>query len=248
MITVNWDVANTDTQLGAFNVDILFSENGGASFDFVLASATSNDGSETVALPNIITNNGRVMVRATGLSFFDMNSAPITVDVPPEPVVITYPNGVPTELDEAVDTDILINIDPGTFTLDTDELFMLYSVNFNVPFNRVDLAPQGGGNYIATLPAGACDDEFFFNIHVNTTTGPEILDPFDALNPYSATVVCDSECLADVNGDGMVTPTDFTAWVGAFNSNAPECDQNGDGMCTPTDFTAWVGNYNAGCM
>ena len=54
-------------------------------------------------------------------------------------------------------------------------------------------------------------------------------------------------CLADVNGDGAVTPTDFTAWVGAYNSNAPECDQNGDGMCTPTDFSAWVSNYNAGC-
>ncbi len=55
------------------------------------------------------------------------------------------------------------------------------------------------------------------------------------------------DCLADVNGDGAVTPTDFTAWVGAYNANAPECDQNGDGECTPTDFTAWVGNYNAGC-
>ena len=62
------------------------------------------------------------------------------------------------------------------------------------------------------------------------------------------TVICEEDdCLADVNGDGAVTPTDFTAWVGAFNSGAPECDQNGDGMCTPTDFTAWVGNYNAGC-
>ncbi|MFI4871613.1 MAG: GC-type dockerin domain-anchored protein [Phycisphaerales bacterium JB061] len=60
-------------------------------------------------------------------------------------------------------------------------------------------------------------------------------------------IAADEPCLADVNGDGMVTPTDFTAWVGAFNSNAPECDQNGDGMCTPTDFSAWVGNYNAGC-
>ncbi len=58
---------------------------------------------------------------------------------------------------------------------------------------------------------------------------------------------CEEPCLADVNGDGMVTPTDFTAWVGAFNTGAAECDQNGDGMCTPTDFTAWVGNYNAGC-
>ena len=56
-----------------------------------------------------------------------------------------------------------------------------------------------------------------------------------------------TSCLADVNRDGMLSPTDFSAWVGAFNSNAPECDQNGDGMCTPTDFSAWVGNFNAGC-
>ncbi len=54
-------------------------------------------------------------------------------------------------------------------------------------------------------------------------------------------------CLADVNGDGMLSPTDFSAWIGAYNSGAPECNQNGDGACTPTDFTAWVGNYNAGC-
>lgn len=54
-------------------------------------------------------------------------------------------------------------------------------------------------------------------------------------------------CVADVNGDGKVTPTDFTAWVNAFNNNLPECDQNGDGSCTPTDFTAWVNNFNNGC-
>ena len=53
-------------------------------------------------------------------------------------------------------------------------------------------------------------------------------------------------CVADVNGDGEVTPTDFTAWVSAFNNNLPECDQNGDGSCTPTDFTAWVNNFNNG--
>jgi hypothetical protein len=58
---------------------------------------------------------------------------------------------------------------------------------------------------------------------------------------------CSSDCLADVNGDGSVTPTDFTAWINAFNNNLPECDQNGDGSCTPTDFTAWISNFNAGC-
>ncbi len=57
----------------------------------------------------------------------------------------------------------------------------------------------------------------------------------------------DSPCVVDVNGDGQVSPTDFSAWIGAYNANAPECDQNGDGVCTPTDFSAWIGNYNAGC-
>ncbi|GAB5495426.1 MAG: hypothetical protein Phyf2KO_05060 [Phycisphaerales bacterium] len=54
-------------------------------------------------------------------------------------------------------------------------------------------------------------------------------------------------CLPDVNGDGLLTPTDFTAWINAFNNNLPGCDQNQDGLCTPTDFTAWIANYNAGC-
>ncbi|MFI4872788.1 MAG: GC-type dockerin domain-anchored protein [Phycisphaerales bacterium JB061] len=51
----------------------------------------------------------------------------------------------------------------------------------------------------------------------------------------------------DGNGVGMLSPTDFTAWVSAFNNNEPGCDQNSDGNCTPTDFTAWVSNFNAGC-
>lgn len=58
---------------------------------------------------------------------------------------------------------------------------------------------------------------------------------------------CSNDCIADVNGDGLLSPTDFTAWINAFNSNAPECDQNNDGACTPADFTAWINNYNTGC-
>jgi choice-of-anchor B domain-containing protein len=54
-------------------------------------------------------------------------------------------------------------------------------------------------------------------------------------------------CAADTNGDGLLSPADFSAWVAAFNAQATECDQNADGSCTPADFSAWVANYNAGC-
>lgn len=57
----------------------------------------------------------------------------------------------------------------------------------------------------------------------------------------------DEPCPADTNGNGLVTPADFSAWIAAFNTMAPACDQNGDGLCTSADFTAWIANFNAGC-
>ncbi|MEO1585527.1 MAG: GC-type dockerin domain-anchored protein [Planctomycetota bacterium] len=68
----------------------------------------------------------------------------------------------------------------------------------------------------------------------NTIEGPG-----DAIEPFV--------CLADTNGDGLVTPQDFGTWVQAFNAQAPACDQNGDGLCSPQDFSSWVQNFNAGC-
>lgn len=62
-----------------------------------------------------------------------------------------------------------------------------------------------------------------------------------------AVIVEPAPCPADVNGDGAATPADFSAWVAAFNAQAPECDQNGDGVCTPADFSAWIANFNTGC-
>ena len=56
-----------------------------------------------------------------------------------------------------------------------------------------------------------------------------------------------ADCVADVNGDGELTPTDFTAWLNAFNNALPGCDQNSDGACTAADFTAWITNFNLGC-
>ncbi len=57
----------------------------------------------------------------------------------------------------------------------------------------------------------------------------------------------DDTCLADTNGDGILSPADFNGWIIAFNNQSAACDQNNDGFCTPADFNAWIVNFNAGC-
>lgn len=54
-------------------------------------------------------------------------------------------------------------------------------------------------------------------------------------------------CLGDTNRDGMISPTDFTAWLAAYAAQRTVADQNRDGMVSPTDFTAWLAAYSAGC-
>ncbi len=74
--------------------------------------------------------------------------------------------------------------------------------------------------------------------------------PVDGIESGSAFLYdlqCPARCLADLNDDGLVGAADFTAWINAFNTGHPRCDQNNDGACTATDFTAWIANYNAGC-
>lgn len=51
----------------------------------------------------------------------------------------------------------------------------------------------------------------------------------------------------DQNNDGIVSPTDFTAWVNNFNNNNPLADVNQDGSVSPTDFTAWINAFNMNC-
>ena len=60
-------------------VRITFSVDGGRTFPFVLASRTRNDGSETVRLPRVRTEKGRIRIEAVGNVFFDLNDADLTV-------------------------------------------------------------------------------------------------------------------------------------------------------------------------
>lgn len=54
-------------------------------------------------------------------------------------------------------------------------------------------------------------------------------------------------CPGDVNLDGILTPTDLTAWINGFNNNSPVADINNDGEVAANDFTAWFNAYQQGC-
>ncbi|MGP1273683.1 MAG: reprolysin-like metallopeptidase [Phycisphaerales bacterium] len=247
-LTVNWDVAGTSSfPFLASTVNIRFSQDGAQSFPHVLASGTPNDGSETVTLPSVLTTQGYIMVEASSGAFLDINKAPITVDVPPEPVVISFPNGLPTEFNEGEPTTILVDIDPGTNTLSPSALFMFYGFNTIAPFNQTSLVPLGGTQYEATIPGGACDDDVVYSFQVATTGGDLTYSPEPAGTSYSGVVVCQADCPPDINGNGVPDPGDFTAWVTAYNAGDLIADQNQNGVLDPGDFTAWVTNYNAGC-
>ncbi|MEO1583173.1 MAG: reprolysin-like metallopeptidase [Planctomycetota bacterium] len=251
-LTVTWDVAGTDSSpFFESSVNILFSEDGAQTFPFVLASGTPNDGSETVMLPNISTTQGYVIVEAVLNGFWDMNKAPITVDIPAVPLEFTFPGGLPTTLTEGEATEFTVNIDPGSQGPINDAsalLFYGYDI-VGQPFLPSVMTPAGGNSFTATIPAGDCDQVASFYVTIANTDGDVFNAPADPTQPFQATVSdCQAdECLADVNGDGLTSPADFSAWVIAFNAQAPECDQNGDGLCTPSDFSAWVVNFNAGC-
>lgn len=81
--TVTWNVAGTTAApVSAANVDIFLSTDGGFTYPITLATATPNDGSHTVSIPNNPTSTARIMVRGSGNIFFDISNTNFTISAP----------------------------------------------------------------------------------------------------------------------------------------------------------------------
>lgn len=75
-IVVTWDVANTASgNVKTPNVNILLSKDGGVTYPHTLATATPNDGSQSVILPAGLTGTtNRIKVKGTNNIFFDVSN------------------------------------------------------------------------------------------------------------------------------------------------------------------------------
>ena len=82
--TVTWSVNNTTAApVSCASVNILLSTDGGTTFPTVLASATANDGTETITVPTVNSTTCRIKVEAVGNIFFDICNANFTISGTP---------------------------------------------------------------------------------------------------------------------------------------------------------------------
>ncbi len=85
---VEWDVANTDAApIETALVDIYLSEDGGYTYPYLLLAATPNDGMESIEVPQVDTDQARVMVKASENVFYDISNENFTIQ---EPLVPTF--------------------------------------------------------------------------------------------------------------------------------------------------------------
>ena len=81
--TITWNLASSNVSpINCANVKILLSTDGGITFPHVLANSTSNDGSETIAVPDLTSQTARIKIEAIGNIFFAINTTNFTIDDP----------------------------------------------------------------------------------------------------------------------------------------------------------------------
>ena len=107
--TITWNVAGTDiAPVAANNVNIYLSIDSGKTWPFILASNTSNDGSESIVVPNFASDWARVKVKGAGNVFFDLNDewiqikkvvSPSGIENYDESLISIYPNPSQGEFD-----------------------------------------------------------------------------------------------------------------------------------------------------
>ena len=102
--TITWNVNNTNTSAGGANVDILLSTDGGLTYPTVLLANTPNDGSQTITVPNVTAQKARVMVKASGNIFFNVNLKDIAIGYNVTSTCNTYANNTSIAIPDGLGT------------------------------------------------------------------------------------------------------------------------------------------------
>lgn len=194
--TVTWNVTNTNlAPVNAADVRILLSTDGGNTFPAVLNASTSNDGSESIILPNIGTTTARIKVEAVGNIFFDISDANFTIAAVPvavRPDVLDFDGDDKTDLAVARNTGGSLN----WYLLRSTAGFLGQSWGSNGDF-LVPADYDGDGKWDIAVWRPGSPANFYI---LQSQTGTLRVEPFGTTgdNPRAT---------QDFDGDGRADPT-----------------------------------------
>lgn len=198
-VEMTWDVANTDGSLvNCKAVNIKLSTDGGQTFPYTLVTATPNDGSEKVFIPNLTSTTARVRIEASENIFFDLSNQnfaispaetpSFTLSLNPQTQQVCVPNNASIE----IQTNSILNFD----TLVEFEVLSGLPAGVDVNFSNSSVTPgesttvtfdmanvTADGNYEVVLQAIAGTDTIlrtlYFNIVYNDFSALDVISPVD---------------------------------------------------------------------
>jgi subtilisin-like proprotein convertase family protein len=198
-VEMTWDVANTDGSLvNCKTVNIKLSTDGGQTFPYTLVSATPNDGTEKVFLPDLTTTSARVRIEAAENIFFDLSNQnfaitpaetpSFTLALSPQAQQVCVPNNATVEIEtgSVLNFDTLVQFEViGGLPAGVDVSFSNSSVmpgqSTSVSFDMANVTADG--NYEVELRAIAGTDTIlrtlYFNIVYNDFSALDVIFPAD---------------------------------------------------------------------
>lgn len=208
--TVTWAVANTTAApINCANVKILLSVNGGQSYPYVLATTTTNDGTEVITVPNVPSTTARVMVISSAETFYDISNYNFTITC------------------GSFETPVFTGIGP---ICQYDSTFTLPLVSNNsisgtwLPL--LSTTTVGDTNYIFTPESGTCAVDTTITLSIN----PYLTPSFSSFSDVCENAPAPQFPTLSNNGVvGTWSPAVTTTVIGAtnylFTPNSGQCSE-----------------------
>lgn len=191
--TITWGVNGSNALVGSANVNIKLSIDGGLTFPTTLVSATPNDGSQVITVPNITAKNCRILIEPTGNIYYAVNSKSFSIGYSVTASCATYTFAAPFPVTES-QTYITRTITVPSTTAS------IADVNLSVGFTHAYLSdvqidvisPQGTTVVLFERSCGATNSSLLLNYDddlggkiVCGTTTAQTVSPFEPLAAFN---------------------------------------------------------------
>ena len=209
---IRWDVGDTtDDPVNCANVDIQLDSDNDRIFELNLAMATINDGQHAINVPNIASDNARLMLRCSDNIFYAITAEPFTIIAvqPVAPIINSQKTLSLAEDSQLTITLSDINVTDGDSSYPEDfSLTVFDGENYNL--NQQTLTPNADFNGLLSVNVQVNDGELSSNIFALEIQVIAVNDP-PVANDESRSIQQNSSQISidvlandqDVDGDSL---------------------------------------------